>query len=223
MIGAAARAVVQLSAVALVVAWVFEHPAGAVAYLAVMLAAATATSVRRIGEGIAVLPQVLLSIVAGSAATVAVVAGTSALPFTSRTMLPFAAQIIGGTMTAVSLAASRLYDYVAGQWAVVESWLVLGATPAESVRDLGRRSAARALIPALDQTRSAGLVVLPGAFVGMLLGGASPRPRPRRSSCWPCSGCWRPSRSPSCWSPGCSGRSRPGSSRSTGDRVGADA
>ncbi len=174
VIGAAARAVVQLSAVALVVAWVFDHPAGAVAYLVVMLAAATATSVRRIGEGTAVLPQVLLSILAGSAATVAVVAGTSALPFTSRTMLPFAAQIIGGTMTAVSLAASRLYDDVAGQWAVVESWLVLGATPAEAVRDLGRRAAARALIPALDQTRSAGLVVLPGAFVGMLLGGASP-------------------------------------------------
>lgn len=174
VLGAAGRAVVQLAAVALVVAWVFDHPAGAVAYLAVMLTAATATSVRRIGAGTSVLPQVMLSIASGAAVTVAVVAGTSALPFTSRTMLPFAAQIIGGSMTAVSLAGSRLYDDVAGQWEVVESWLVLGATPAEAVRELGRRAAARALIPALDQTRSAGLVVLPGAFVGMLLGGASP-------------------------------------------------
>jgi putative ABC transport system permease protein len=30
------------------------------------------------------------------------------------------------------------------------------------------------LIPILDQTRTVGLVTLPGAFVGMLLGGASP-------------------------------------------------
>ena len=31
-----------------------------------------------------------------------------------------------------------------------------------------------ALLPALDQTRNVGLVVLPGAYVGLLLGGASP-------------------------------------------------
>jgi hypothetical protein len=31
-----------------------------------------------------------------------------------------------------------------------------------------------ALVPALDQTRTVGLVTLPGAFVGMLLGGATP-------------------------------------------------
>jgi putative ABC transport system permease protein len=92
----------------------------------------------------------------------------------SRTILPFSAQIIGGSVTAVSLAGSRLYDDTTSQGDVVEGWLVLGATPSQAVRDIGRRAATRALIPALDQTRSAGLVVLPGAFVGMLLGGASP-------------------------------------------------
>jgi putative ABC transport system permease protein len=30
------------------------------------------------------------------------------------------------------------------------------------------------MMPVLDQTRTVGLVTLPGAFVGMLLGGASP-------------------------------------------------
>jgi putative ABC transport system permease protein len=30
------------------------------------------------------------------------------------------------------------------------------------------------LIPVLDQTRTVGLVMLPGAFVGVLLGGGSP-------------------------------------------------
>ena len=37
-----------------------------------------------------------------------------------------------------------------------------------------RSAAATALIPALDQTRTVGLVTIPGAFVGMVLGGASP-------------------------------------------------
>lgn len=35
-----------------------------------------------------------------------------------------------------------------------------------------RPAASDALLPGLDQTRTVGLVTLPGAFVGMLLGGA---------------------------------------------------
>ena len=37
-----------------------------------------------------------------------------------------------------------------------------------------RPTAGNALIPVLDQTRTVGLVTLPGAFVDVLLGGASP-------------------------------------------------
>jgi len=39
---------------------------------------------------------------------------------------------------------------------------------------VGREAAGIALIPGLDQTRTVGLVTLPGAFVGVLLAGASP-------------------------------------------------
>ena len=37
-----------------------------------------------------------------------------------------------------------------------------------------RPAAATALVPPLDQTRTVGLVTLPGVFVGVLLGGGSP-------------------------------------------------
>nr|WP_308457940.1 ABC transporter permease [Streptomyces sp. SM11] len=40
--------------------------------------------------------------------------------------------------------------------------------------EIVRPAASDALLPGLDQTRTVGLVTLPGAFVGMLLGGASP-------------------------------------------------
>ena len=46
--------------------------------------------------------------------------------------------------------------------------------PRDAVLLVCRPAAGQALIPALDQTRTVGLVTLPGAFVGMLLGGASP-------------------------------------------------
>lgn len=55
----------------------------------------------------------------------------------------------------------------------VEAWLSLGATPRQAVVAIARDAAAEALVPALDQTRTVGLVTLPGAFVGALLGGAS--------------------------------------------------
>jgi putative ABC transport system permease protein len=38
---------------------------------------------------------------------------------------------------------------------------------------VARHAAGEALVPAIDQTRTTGLVSLPGAFVGALLGGAS--------------------------------------------------
>ena len=48
------------------------------------------------------------------------------------------------------------------------------ATPRQAVRDIARTAAGEALLPAIDQTRTVGLVTLPGAFVGALFGGASP-------------------------------------------------
>lgn len=56
----------------------------------------------------------------------------------------------------------------------VEGWLSLGATPARAHGEIGREAARESLLPTLDQTRSTGLVTLPGAFVGALFGGASP-------------------------------------------------
>jgi len=77
-------------------------------------------------------------------------------------------------MTATTLAGRRLLDEADSGWDVVEGWIALGATPRQAVAEVGRTAAARALVPALDQTRTVGLVTLPGAFVGLLLGGASP-------------------------------------------------
>jgi putative ABC transport system permease protein len=174
LVVAALRAFVQLVAVALIIAWIFTHPQGAVVYLGVMLVVAAYTSNRRIGgdrrDGVGVLIAIFL----GSAATVSIVALTGALEFTAQTLLPFSAQMIGGAMTTASLAGVRLRDDVRDQLTTFEGYVALGATYRQAGREFARRAAERSLFPTLDQTKSAGLVTLPGAFVGMLLGGASP-------------------------------------------------
>ncbi|WP_051639827.1 ABC transporter permease [Cellulomonas sp. URHE0023] len=171
---AVGRAAVQLTLVALVIAWVFEHPGGVVVYLLLMLGAASWTAVRRIGLGRGTWPPVALAIVLGALAAVVPVLASGALPFQAQTVVPFSGQVIGGAMTAVSLSGGRLRDDLRAEWDQVEAWLSLGATPRQAVAGQARRAVARSLVPALDQTRSAGLVTLPGAFVGLLLGGLSP-------------------------------------------------
>lgn len=172
--GAVVRSLIQLALVALVIAWVFQHPAGTALYLGVMLLAATATSVRRIGCGRRSYLRVLIPIAVATGLAVTPVVASGALPLEAQSLLPFTAQVIGGAMTAASLSGTRFREDARDQWDSVEGYLALGATSRQAVSWLGRRAVERSLIPSLDQTRSAGLVVLPGAFVGMLLGGASP-------------------------------------------------
>ena len=171
---ATVRAVAQLSLVGLVVAAVLRTPVLAPLYLVVMLVAASATSTRRIAVPGRSWTAASTAIGLSSSLTVAVVVLSRAVPVDARHVVPLAAQVIGGAMTATSLAGQRYVDQVAASWSEVEGWLALGATATEAVREQGRLASARALVPALDQTRNVGLVVLPGAYVGLLLGGASP-------------------------------------------------
>ena len=77
-------------------------------------------------------------------------------------------------MTSATLAGRHLLAGLRARRTEVEGWLALGATPRQAVLDIARTAAGEALVPALDQTRTTGLVTLPGAFIGALLGGASP-------------------------------------------------
>ena len=171
---ATVRALVQLLAVGAVIVVVFRTPVLAPLYLLLMASAAAWTSGRRLRAASRAVPTAGLAIVAGAAVSSAVIFLCRALPVDARTVVPLVAQLIGGSMTATTLAGQRFLDDVAAGWDEVEAWLSIGATSRQAVLEPARRAARRALIPALDQTRNVGLVVLPGAFVGLLLGGATP-------------------------------------------------
>jgi putative ABC transport system permease protein len=75
---------------------------------------------------------------------------------------------------ATSQAARRALDELKARHGEYEAALALGFLPRPAALEICRPSAGHALIPALDQTRTVGLVTLPGAYVGVLLGGAGP-------------------------------------------------
>ncbi|MBL7490157.1 ABC transporter permease [Frankia sp. AgB1.9] len=171
---AALRAVVQLAAVGLVIRSVFAAPAASVAVLAVMAAVATRTAARRLSELPGAGRAVVIASLSAAALTLGVLFAVPALPRSPRYLVALGGIVLGGTMTACTLAGRRLLDGLRRRRDEVEAWLALGATPRQAVADIARTAASEALLPALDQTRTVGLVTLPGAFVGALLGGASP-------------------------------------------------
>src|SRR3712207_9056160 len=73
-----------------------------------------------------------------------------------------------------TLFRSRLREELAARRGEVEAALALGLVQRDAVHEVLRPAASTALVPPLDQTRTVGLVTLPGAFVGVLLGGGSP-------------------------------------------------
>jgi putative ABC transport system permease protein len=110
MLVAGVRALVQLAAVALVIAWLADKGALAFAFVALMFIVGVWTSGRRVAP--------------------------------------------------------------AGRWWVAA--VALGFMWPAARLMVGKDVAGEAVLPSVDQARTAGLVTLPGAFVGMILGGAAP-------------------------------------------------
>jgi putative ABC transport system permease protein len=96
------------------------------------------------------------------------------VPATGIAIVPVAGIVIGGAMTATSLAGRRALDELEARRDEYEAALALGARHRAAAMLVCRPSAAQAMVPPLDQTRTVGLVTLPGAFVGVLLGSGDP-------------------------------------------------
>jgi putative ABC transport system permease protein len=96
------------------------------------------------------------------------------IPRQTIAVVPIVGILIGGAMTATTLAGKRALDALRTRHGEYEAALSIGLMPRDSALLIARDDASLALVPGLDQTRTVGLVTLPGAFVGMLLGGASP-------------------------------------------------
>jgi putative ABC transport system permease protein len=170
---AAVRAVVQLALVALALRGVFAYPAFVVLVLAVMFGVATWTATRRLRGFPGAGRAVAVACGAGALVSIGLICGLPVLDRSVRTLVAVSGIVVGGTMTAATLTGRRLLDGLRRRREEVEAWLSLGATHREAVVAIARDAASEALVPALDQTRTVGLVTLPGAFVGALLGGAS--------------------------------------------------
>lgn len=114
------------------------------------------------------------SILAGTAVTMLLLVVLNVFPFTPRYIIPVAGMMVGNAMTVTGVTMKRLRDDIKIQLNLVETALALGATPRQATMQQVKRSLVIALSPVLDNAKTVGLISLPGAMTGMIMGGASP-------------------------------------------------
>ncbi|KAK9289432.1 hypothetical protein L1049_008626 [Liquidambar formosana] len=114
------------------------------------------------------------SILAGTAITMFLLVLLNVFPFTPRYIIPVAGMMVGNSMTVTGVTMKRLRDDIKIQMNLVETALALGATPRQATLQQVKRALVLALSPVLDNAKTVGLISLPGAMTGLIMGGASP-------------------------------------------------
>lgn len=168
------RAALQLGVIAAILSGVLATGWTVVLFVVLMLATASWTSGSRVRHLYRGRQAAVVAVVSGALVTLVLVFGLHLMDWTVRYLIAVAGIVVGNAMSATTLAGRSFATLSAERVGEIEGWLALGATPRQAHDDIGRHAVREMLIPNLDQTRNTGLVTLPGAFVGAIMGGAGP-------------------------------------------------
>jgi putative ABC transport system permease protein len=159
------RMLVQLLLIGYVLAWIFGATSGwlVLIVLVIMLAASSWIALRTVPEQRSkLLLASLLGVTVGGGITLALITqGVLRLDpwYLPRYMIPLAGMVFANAMTAVSLAAERLFAELAHG----DSW--------QQARKVAYQAA---MIPVINSLFAVGLVSLPGMMTGQILSGVTP-------------------------------------------------
>lgn len=170
------RSFVQLTAIGYVIDLIFglESLLYVILLLAGMVAFASWTSARR-GEGVlGAFPISIVAIGAAAATTLSLLLALRIVPPTARYLIPLGGMVIGNSMNTASLTLGRIRDDVAAHRLEIEAALALGATSLQAISPVLKTALQSAMTPLIDTTKTTGIIFLPGAMAGMIIGGADP-------------------------------------------------
>jgi len=170
------RAFVQLVAVGYALTFLFE-PGRSWLIIPVLLvmttvgAYAAAGRVRKLRGAYVVT---LVSIMLGSAVTLGLMLALPIIEFEARVVIPLSGMIISNAMNASAIAINRFAADMRSHRLAIETALSLGKNWREASRPFQREAVMAGMISILNFMKTVGIVALPGAMTGMILGGAEP-------------------------------------------------
>jgi UDP-glucose/iron transport system permease protein len=173
---AVARSFVQLTAIGYVIDIIFEQDriALVVLLIGVMVVFGALTARHRASQVPNAFWPLLGALALAGATTLVAVVVLGVFEPKPRFLVPVGGMVVGNAMTAAAVALNRLGDEVRARAHEIEATLALGATPAQAMLPIVRRSLRSGMIPLIDSTKTTGLIFFPGTMVGMLLAGADP-------------------------------------------------
>ncbi|CAO3639902.1 unnamed protein product [Cunninghamella blakesleeana] len=87
--------------------------------------------------------------------------------------IPTIGLILGVTTSTMAMAINQLTNGLSGNNSVrVETYLALGATRWEASKDVAKESSRLSMLPNIQRMSIAGLITIPGAMAGQIIGGA---------------------------------------------------
>ncbi|MGI6297978.1 MAG: ABC transporter permease [Saccharofermentanales bacterium] len=128
-------------------------------------------------QGIGLNGAFLISLLAIGASTVlslAVLTATRSISFVPSQVISITGMLAGNAMTAVGLCFRNLKSLFRDNHQAIEERLALGATPLQSAVTIVRESVRLGTQPTIDNTKTIGLVSLPGMMTGLMFAGTVP-------------------------------------------------
>jgi putative ABC transport system permease protein len=176
MLIAIVRAFVQLIAIGYALNFIFDQqgPLWILLVVMVMISIAGYTAGKRGKQIPRSIVVATAGVTVGAVLTLGLLVALQVFPFEPRFIIPIAGMVVGNSMTVTALVMGRLRDDVRIQKAQIEAALALGAPQQQAVRKQLRRALTTGMTPIVDNTKTVGLISLPGAMTGMILAGASP-------------------------------------------------
>ena len=179
---AAARMVVQLLLVGVVLRYVLAAGSPALTLTVVALMALVAAreigarpKARLAGLGNYLIACAAVAVSTGLTATLALTTAIRPDPWWDpRYAIPLAGIILGSVLNAGSLGLDTVLRGAAAERAGIEAQLALGVPYAQAVRPLLREAVRLGLLPIINQMIAAGVITLPGIMTGQILAGLDP-------------------------------------------------
>jgi putative ABC transport system permease protein len=94
--------------------------------------------------------------------------------FNPQYIIPIAGMLIGNSMTGVTLSIHALLNGLNKQKEMIETHLILGATPKQATKELTNHAFDQAIMPTINSMLGMGIIFLPGMMTGQILAGVQP-------------------------------------------------
>ncbi len=175
---ASARAAIQLLAVGILFNYMLGSAGAdwwAALWVVFMTVIAIVTVRKRAGFKIKGLTEATAAAVVFTAAiSIGVTFGFGVLDYEPVSLIVIAGITIGNAVPSAVLAAKQSVSSSRERIGEIEAALALGFDRRAMLRFMAPRVASSALIPQIERTKIVGLIALPGAMTGLLLGGVDP-------------------------------------------------